>query len=339
MTPINQDEIFSRLTGKILGQDRFVITTHRNPDPDGVGAELGMLHFLQSHGKEAIILNADPLADRLHFLDPENQIGHAKEDGSFSLPFRDPFLLSLDNSDLDRTGPLQQLVHPDRKNCLILDHHDHIPPDLETIFEFPEKSSTSEIVYEILERENLTLPPTVARGLYVGLVADTGNFRFRKTTPRTHEIAARLMATGIRPEEITEKLQFQAPLERLLLRKILYESLKIDESGRVALLFIRQSTLAELGLTYDHLENFGNELIEPAGIQAGILLSERGPGKTKVSLRSKGSVNLLPIVEKSGGGGHRNACGVTLSQDLDEVAESLIPEVVRYLTETYPDRE
>ncbi|MCE9596646.1 MAG: bifunctional oligoribonuclease/PAP phosphatase NrnA [Spirochaetia bacterium] len=317
------------LLKRLLGEEKFLLTTHRTPDPDGLGAELGLLHFLKSKGKDALIMNSEPVPVKMRFLDPENQASDMKSLKDRAI-IDGRLIVCVDNSDLKRIDDLQAYVREDQSNLVIIDHHDGMHADNQVMFAFPTTGSSCEIVYELMTLGGVEPTEPVARSLYAGIVSDTGNFKYKKTNSRTHEIAAHLMRFGINPAEVAERLFENSPLARLLLKKKLYAGMVIEQ-GRLAYFKIRKSDVIELGLSLDDLDGVVNELIESDDIQAGILFTEREAQQTKVSVRSRGSISMLASVVKYGGGGHKNACGATIPMDLETAIADFIPEALRCL--------
>ncbi len=325
------DPALPKLLDRILEEDRLLLTTHRTPDPDGLGAELALQALLEWRGKDVIIVNPEPAPKRIRFVDPENRAQDLRhlEDKSV---LDERTVVIIDNSDLRRIDDLAAYVREDRSNLIIIDHHDGMQADQKSIFAFPNAGSSCEIIYELLDLAGFSMTPTIAAAVYAGIVADTGNFRYRKTTARTHEIAARLMRFGVNPADMAEKIFENTPLARLILKKKLYSNLVIEQ-GRLAYFKVRKSDLEALGLTIEDTEGLVNELIEAESILTGLLFTERQPQLTKVSVRSRGSTNMLAAVQKFGGGGHKNACGATLYMDIDAAVKEFIPEALRCLDE------
>ncbi len=319
------EEVIPRFRDRLLRDPKFLLTTHRTPDPDGIGAELAIDYVLRHHGKDVIILNQDPVPPKYRFLDLERRIGNYATIGNGGHSARGRTVVMLDNSDVDRTGEISRFVEEDRSNLVIFDHHDAGNPDFENTFQVAEAGSTSEMAYELLILEGLPIPGWLATAIYAGIVFDTGFFRYSKTKPRTLRIGAELMEKGVRPSEIAEALYSSHPVERLYLKKELYAHMKLTPDQRVAYFQIRKSDVEKMNLTLDDLDGIINELIEPDPVQIGILFTEREPGMTRVSLRSRGSVNLIPAVQQYGGGGHKNACGATIRLDLEEAVREFIP--------------
>ncbi len=319
----NKDR-YNKLYVRLMQAESIVISTHRGPDADGLGAEIALFEMLSSLKRQVRILNQDPIPEKIRFVDPGNRVQHLNK-GEEAPHLDSCTVVSLDNSDPARLGPVQALIKADRSNLIIVDHHDAIESDENIFFEFPDISSTSEIVFELFQLSGQLMPLEVAMAVYTGIVSDTGSFQYRKTSSRTHEIASMLLKIGVRPESVAERLNFSSPVGRLSLKKLLYERLSFDSEQLIAYFTISYRDLQELNLTFDDLEGVVNELIEPSQIRIGILFSEREPGITKVSVRSKGDDDVVPVISRLGGGGHKNAAGATVHMSLLETVDQVVP--------------
>lgn len=325
-----QEEHYRSLIDILSGKDRILITTHKNPDADGLGAEVALYHYLRFLNKEVYICNQEPAPANLSFLDPSEVVRSLKEKPE-GPPGQDFFVVSVDNSDVKRMGDVARYVNEDLSNLVVIDHHDNSRPDYKTYFQFPEKGSSCEIIYEILRVANFSVDLPVAMALYTGIVSDTGSFRFKKTKPQTHRIAAELLEQGIHAEEVSEALFFNSPLGKLKIRQILYSRLETDDSHRIAWFKISYTDIEPRGLSFEDMEGIVNELIEPMSVRVGIIFAEKEPSVTKVSIRSKGKLSMVETVEPYGGGGHKNACGATLQKGLDEAIAEFLPVVKKQL--------
>ncbi len=320
---MQEREFNERLLARLSRDSRFLITTHKNADPDGLGAELGMEHLLRTRGADVLIVNQEPLSEKFDFLDAAGRVRAFDVTPGEKLSGRT--VVMVDNSDVQRAGAPGNFVHEDRTNLVIIDHHDGLPSDFESTFLAPDVGSTSEIVYSLCRQAGVALPLEVARALYAGIVVDTGHFRYGKTRAQTHRIAAELLELGVEPAPLAERLLDNQPVERLLLKRTLYNQLRLNESRTLAYIPVRRRYVEELNLSYDDLEGIANELIQPTEVQVGILFTEREREMTRVSVRSRGRVDMLPAVVQFGGGGHRNACGATLAVPIEEAVRMFIP--------------
>ncbi|MBE7437125.1 MAG: bifunctional oligoribonuclease/PAP phosphatase NrnA [Spirochaetales bacterium] len=310
------------LLERLKSEEKLLLTTHRNPDPDGLGSEVALHGLLRALGKDVIIANPDQAAERLRFLDPEEIVQvFADVDATGRT------VVIIDNSDLDRILNVQSAILPDQSNLIIIDHHDGATPDFHKTFQDPASASTSEIVYNLYAEANVVPSPIAATGLYAGLIADTGNFRYRKTSPRSHLMAAHLIELGVQPDKISDLILSAFSLKRLQLKKKLYQSLAFNEAQKIAYF---QLDLAREDLTVsdlDQVEGVINELLEIQEIAAALFFSRRGPSLTRVSARSRGTLDLLPAVRPYDGGGHKNACGATIHLDLQAAIADFLPRI------------
>ena len=320
---MEEGEFSARLLARLERDERFLVTTHRNADPDGLGAELGMEHVLRTLGKDVLVVNQESVSEKLAFLDPTRVVRSFDVTPGESMSRRT--VIFLDNSDIGRAGPLADFIREDHSNLIIIDHHDGLEADYEKTFLAPNIGSTSEMVFALARHAGVALPLAVARALYAGIVVDTGHFRYGKTRPETHRIAAELLEIGVEPAPLAERLLDNVPVERLLLKRTLYNQLRLNEDRTIAYIPVKRRYVDELNLSYDDLEGIVNELIQPETIQVGILFTEREREMTRVSVRSRGKADMLPAVVRFGGGGHRNACGATLAVALEEAVQMFIP--------------
>lgn len=319
---------FKTLLDSLLLSERLLIASHRGPDPDGLGAELGLAHLLREKGKDVIICNHDTMALRFRFLDPEGYVHSLCEDNPPEVQLlENRTIVSVDNSDLKRSGEIQTMIQPDLSNLIVIDHHDGKKSDDKIWFLWPEIGSTCEIIYELIQLSGVSLPAHVAQAVYAGIIVDSGNFRYNKTRPRTHEIAADLLRAGVETALVGELLHSQWPVARLHGRRKLYESLQVNQSETIAYFKVFKEDLDEMNVSFDDLEGIINELIEPAQILVGVIFSAREENITRLSLRSKAHVDLLPAVQKYNGGGHRNACGASIPLDLDRAVREFLPQL------------
>lgn len=319
---IDRREELTRLLRIFQLEDNFIITTHKNADPDGLGSELGLEFLLGRFGKKRIILNPDPLSEKLLFLDPNNKVSSIEQVSQENIP-QNPKIVIVDNSELSRIGDVSKFLLDDKSNLVIIDHHDGIEP-FEGLFCFPEIGSTSEIVYELIELANLNLDTPTASAIYSGIVMDTGQFKYSKTRPRTHEIAATLIRNyGINPENIIRKMFEDSSHKVLLLKQEVFSTLTIFPENQLATIEIPRKLLEKYGFTFNPLEGITNELLSPRDIKIAVTFIEQDDNTIKISLRSKDDYDVCTVAKNYGGGGHRNASGAVIAGSLNSVKQEI----------------
>jgi phosphoesterase RecJ-like protein len=304
-------------------QGRVLLTTHENPDGDGVGAMLGLAHYLRLAGKEVRVVVAPALPSFLAFMDPEGWVEAFDAQGAHRdlAAWPDAWLL-VDASEPQRLGPLLPLFQatPARRACL--DHHlQEAPgqgPDLASkgfheAFTDPGASASAELVYELAARRLAPpLPRPMAEALYAGVVDDTGNFRFSNSTPRVHRLAADLIEQGVAPARIYQNLYHQGRPEKLLIFGRACSAMALLDQGRYARMSVSMADYAATGAGHDDLEGLVNRPLELRGVEVAVLLHELPDGRIKASLRSRERVDVNAVCRRFGGGGHRLASGAKL---------------------------
>lgn len=304
---------------------RFVLATHMNPDGDAIGSEIGLARYLRAAGAEVRIVNHDPIPRVLDFLEGDGLAIERFEPADHGpLLERADRIVVLDNSAPDRFGRLEAPLLGFKDKVLCIDHHPtRSTPWRDNILD-EEAPATAAIVYELLRHRLFRLDPRTAEALYVGLATDTGFFRFNSTTPRAHEIAAELLRAGADPARCYQQVYERNSEEftRLLGRAL--AGVRLDADGRVASVFLTGAMIAECRAEDVDPSEITTSLLAMDGVRVALLFRELQGGRVKVSLRSKGEIDVHRLASEFGGGGHRNASGIVAEGRLEEVADRVI---------------
>jgi len=305
---------------KVIKKNRsFFISSHVRPDGDSIGAQLALGSFLQRLGKDVYIANRDPVPAIYKFLPHIDDI-HVVEkvEKNFDVAF------ILDCSDLQRIGDIIDLEKR-VKTVINMDHH--LEAQLFADYDYieHETSSVAEQLYDLFTESRSGISEEEALALYVGILTDTGRFQESNTTPRCHEIAARLIRKGISPQLVAEKVYQTRTMAGLSLLSLTLSTLEVTSEGKVAYLMITQDMYRKTGAGEDAVEGFVNFARDMDGVEVGILFRETAlPDECKVSFRSKGRINVSKIARIFGGGGHRNAAGCMIRGTLEEVRQRVL---------------
>ncbi|MCE9501209.1 MAG: hypothetical protein K8R21_12045, partial [Leptospira sp.] len=221
-------------------------------------------------------------------------------------------------------GQVQEFLNSEKSNLIIIDHHNEVEAKTPGIFSFPEIGSTSEIIYELIELSGNVPDYNASVALYLGIIMDTGQFKYNKTRPRTHEIAAKLLQNNFPTEELSRKLFEDFPYQKLFLKRDVYQSIKIEPEHKLASLQITQEVLKKYDSSNSLGESLVNELLGPVEIVKAVIFTESDNGQIKISFRSKGKVDVCMIAKEFGGGGHTNASGATVAGSLEEVKRKVL---------------
>ncbi|MGE3273546.1 MAG: bifunctional oligoribonuclease/PAP phosphatase NrnA [Vicinamibacterales bacterium] len=289
---------------------RFVITSHQRPDGDAIGSAFAMALALEALGKQAtVVMDAVPPA----FLQPFPAVERLRV-ATDAGPAVDAAIV-MECSSLARTG----VEGLDRSPVLNVDHHPGNTGYGAINWIDESAAACGELVFTLIEAIGAPLTAEIATHLYLAILTDTGSFHFSHLTPRTYEIAGRAVAAGADPVWIARTHYDSNSLARVRIFGAVLNAMRLDERGQVAALTITRELAAALGGTYDDTEGLINFPLTVKEIEAVLFFKEQGPGDWRVSLRSKGAVDIGAVAKRFGGGGHTNAAGCSATGDLESL--------------------
>lgn len=320
------------LLKKIRLGNRFLLTSHINPDGDALGSELGLARLLRSMGKGAVVWNRDPIPTIYRPL-PGSERVHTGEEPPAGFPDRFDAIVVLECPSPDRTG-LEQ--HLSARPVINIDHH--LGNQLYGSVNWVDSAAPAvgEMIYRLAQGLKLTLDPETASCLYLTLVTDTGGFRFSNATPAAFEAAAALVRDGAHPEQVSQWLYESQPLPVVRLVGEMIQTLQIHEDGRVATARLTPEMFARVGASPGDSEGLIDYPRSIAGVEAVALIRQREDGTHKVSLRSRGEVDVEKIARHHGGGGHRNAAGFVLEGEGEEARQRVAQALAAALAPAAP---
>src|SRR6266849_7088196 len=280
-----------------------VLTTHVNADGDGVGSEIALWHLLRARGVTVSIANPTEIPERFHFLLPD---GADARDRAVRELERADLIASLDIGDLSRLGNLAAVIKKRQPppSLVCIDHHVgpmKLPPGPCLIA--PEATATAELVFDLANVAGWPLTPEVAQALYVGLLTDTGGFRFSNTTARALRVAAALLERGVDPESIYASVYASAPEGRVRLLAEVLQTLVVEPEVGLAWVSVPADALRRHDVTADDLDGIVEFPRSIAGVRMALLFRHIGNGRIKVSFRSMGEVDVAALANQFGGGG------------------------------------
>ena len=327
--------IYKQIEAEIQAASDIVITAHKSADGDSIGSSLGLFYFIEKLGKKAIICHPDKAPDFLYWLDTTNILLMEENPEEVTTAIKKADLIfCLDYSAISRVGPeMQVLLEEATGKKIMIDHH--LNPE-----EFPAitlsettASSTSQLIVDLIEHSGHLdmLDKKIGTPLYLGILADTGSFRFNSVKPRTHEVLAKILRAGVEHHLIHEKLNDNNTESRLRLQGYaMSEKLEILYDYNVAIISLSKEELAKYNYKKGDTDSLANLVLSIKGIKAAIVYTERD-GIMKISFRSKGAENPVNLLAKEhfNGGGHANASGgmsdLTVTETLEKL-KGLIPE-------------
>lgn len=314
------------LCSVIATHNKFIITTHVSPDPDGLGAEIGLFRILKSAGKDIHIINAMPYATRYKFIEQEQCVETITEKNIAILKNPEWKFILLDTNDINFIGAIAEYITSDSNRLYILDHHD-MPSDQENMLILSDYSSTCEIIYTIIKMLNIEPDALCASALFAGIVYDTGSFAYSKTTANTFETAAALIKHGANPARIHSQLYESSSINVLLLKKAVVSTLELYHNAEIAVLMLSQDTLKATKAELEDANDIINMPLQSESVKISVFLKQETRKQSRCSLRSKGTINVASIAQDFGGGGHRNAAGFRSDLPLKVLKERVLKHI------------
>jgi phosphoesterase RecJ-like protein len=319
---------------RILQQyNSFVLTTHVNPDGDGLGSEVALAEWLAARGKQVHILNHSATPDFYLWLDPHGRITKFNPERDAAALENADVIIVMDANHTDRLRSMEPhvLTSPAIKICI--DHHLEPQPFAQHYVIDADATSTGELIYRLLTLlDGGRFSPLIASALYCAVMTDTGSFRFPRVDPDTFRQCAHLIECGADPVAIYHQVYEQWSAGRVQLLGDALASLKTEYGGKLAHITITQQNLAQTETTEVDTDNFTIYPMNVAGVVAGILFLEL-PDGVKMSFRSKGDIPINELAKEFGGNGHKNAAGARLHNvSLEETRRNVVQAAIKYIS-------
>lgn len=304
----------------IESSQSILLSTHKEPDGDGLGAQIGLYHALKKMGKNVRILNVDASAQKYDFLIPKNMIQVYQ--GPHDKVEKTDLALILDTNDKRLLDTLFVKLEVNCTHIAFIDHHPVLingpkPSDLSVID--TKAASTGEIAFELIKLLKIPLDKSIAEALYTSLVFDTQLFKFIRNSPSSHLMAAELLKHDIQPERVHRALFGDFTKNKLIFNAKSLNNVEFHADDKVAFLKFYEKDLEALGLNKDHTKDIIDTIMNIDTIEAALVVREIKPKEFKLSFRSKGKVQVLKIAEEFGGGGHLYAAGSYAHGDLEDI--------------------
>ncbi len=320
----------------VARHNRFLLSTHVNPDGDAIGSEIAFARMLRALGKQVRILNDSPTPrafDWLAAAGPVEVYSEALAETRFA---EADALVVIDTGNRQRIGRLSPHLDQHVLAVAVVDHHvSHDGFGQVNVIE-PACAAAAVLVYELMLESGVNVDAMAADALYVGLVTDTGNFRYSNTDARALRMAADLVELGVDPADLTARVHQSAPPGRLRFFGEALAALEMRQGGQLVVLEVSPEQFLRHGLVGADTEGLVDMPRAIEGVEAVALFSEVEPGKVKVSLRSTGRVNIDGVCSRLGGGGHPHAAGVQLRGTREQARARVLPELERLLAELPP---
>ncbi len=316
--------MLSQVVELIENKEKFAITTHVKPDGDGIGSSLGLFWLLRSLGKTAEVIVGSEIPGSYNNLPGADQIRKIHE-----IDNRYDAIFVIECSGLERPG----IAGLNQEFTVNIDHHATCAHFGTVNWIDSTASAVGEMIYNLCKAIGGRVTKEIADCLYLALVTDTGSFHFPNTTERTLKVASELIKVGVKPEKISEAVYNSYTWSRIELMREVLNTVKRDASGRIALLRQTLEMRESAGMRDGDNNGFVNIPLAAKEIAAAVYMREVEPNFYRVSLRSKGDINVAKIAEKFDGGGHKNAAGCRIEGDWDTMEKKIVAEIMKAVNE------
>jgi phosphoesterase RecJ-like protein len=314
---MTHQESISALLETLRGHNRVIVTAHARPDGDAVGSALAMAEVLDQLGHEVEVVFADPIPEVLATLPKIERIRHSSYVGEGSTA-----VIVMECDSIERTGLLDIGEH----FIINIDHHASGRHFGGFNWIDEHACAVAAMVYRIAEAAQVEITPGMATCLYTAILSDTGAFTYPGTSAETFDLAHSLTLKGANPSQIARDVLFSASLSKIKLLGTALAHLECD--GKIAWSWVTQQDLDSTNAVPEDCEGVVNHLISIAGVESAVFLRELPTdNQFRLSLRSKGHVNVALIAEAFGGGGHRTASGCTLEGPLSVATGRILKQL------------
>jgi bifunctional oligoribonuclease and PAP phosphatase NrnA len=296
--------------------ERFLVCSHARPDGDAVGSILAMGMMLNQMGKRADLVTADGVPTVYRGLPGATEIRHTQRiHGAYDAVV----LLECDGLERARLHGLGDFF------LINIDHHLSGRNYAQINWIDHQAASVGELVYRLVKAAGATLTPEMAKCLYTTVLTDTGGFTYGSVRASTFAMAHDLVTAGADPVAIAGEVCYSTPTSKVLVLGAALNNLKRE--GRLAWLWVTHRDMMRTCAAEEDCEGIVNVAVGISGVEAAVFLRELPEGAIRLSLRSKGKVNVASVAERLGGGGHGNAAGCTLEGPLDRALDKILVEL------------
>ncbi|OLD57015.1 MAG: hypothetical protein AUI64_01290 [Acidobacteria bacterium 13_1_40CM_2_64_6] len=316
----NNTEPIQQIVEAIRARQRFVLSSHSRPDGDSIGSQLAMAYALHALGKDVVAVNADPAPGPLMQFPGVPDIRIApRVDGDFDAA------IIMECGDLGRTG----VEGLDRFFVINIDHHPGNANYGQINWFDASAAACAEMVFELVRALGVPLTTDIATHIYLAILTDTGSFHYSSISPRTFDICRECLEAGVDPVLVARNVYDSNNMGRLKLFGAVLSAMQLDPTGRIAIVYVDHEMAREAGGTYEDTEGLINLPLTVKEIEAVVFFKQIEGDEYRVSMRSKGDIDIGAVAKEFGGGGHKNAAGCTVRGGIDALQKLFIEKIDR----------
>jgi phosphoesterase RecJ-like protein len=307
-----------KIVDAIRARQRFVISSHARPDGDSIGSQLAMAYALKALGKDVVVVNADPApAPLMAFPAVADILIAPTVTGEFDAA------IIMECGDLSRTG----VTGLERFFVINIDHHPGNSGYGQINWFDASAAACGEMVFDLTRALAVPLSLEIATHVYLAILTDTGSFHYSSISPRTFEICRETLEAGVDPVMVARNVYDSNNMGRLKLFGAVLSAMQIDQTGHIAIVYLDHEMARAAGGTYEDTEGLINLPLTVKEIQAVVFFKQDEGDQYRVSMRSKGAIDIGAVAKQFGGGGHKNAAGCTITGPIDALQKLFVERI------------
>jgi bifunctional oligoribonuclease and PAP phosphatase NrnA len=323
MTPSNPPGLQASVDA-IRSKHRFVLSSHARPDGDSIGSQLAMAYALRALGKTVTIVNKDPAPDPIMAFPGVDAIVIAdRVSGDFDAA------IIMECGDLNRPG----VAGLDRFFLINIDHHPGNTEYGQVNWFDPSAAACGEMVFDLIRALGVPLSLEIATHVYLAILTDTGSFHYSGISPRTFAICKEALEAGVDAVQVARNVYDSNNMGRLKLFGAVLSAMQIDRTGRIAIVYVDHAMAQAAGGSYEDTEGLVNLPLTVKEIEAVVFFKQEKDNEYRVSLRSKGAIDIGAVAKEFGGGGHKNAAGCTARGAIADLQRLIVEKIERAIEE------
>lgn len=309
---------FQQIVAAIHQRQRFVVSSHARPDGDSIGSQLAFAYAARALGKEVTVVNRDAAPPPLMAFPGVSAITIADAvSGDFDAA------VIMECGDLARPG----VAGLERQFLINIDHHPGNTGYGDINWFDSSAAACGEMVFDLVGALGVPLTREIATHIYLAILTDTGSFHYSSISPRTFDICRQTLEAGVDAVAVARSVYDSNNMGRLKLFGAVLSAMQIDPSGRIAIVYLDREMARAAGGTYEDTEGLINLPLTVKEIQAVVFFKQNDGDEYRVSMRSKGEIDIGSVAKSFGGGGHKNAAGCTVTGPIDVLQKLFLEKI------------
>jgi len=321
------------LHNTINSSARILLSTHENPDGDGLGSATAVYHYLTKIGKDCRLIIISDLPKEYQFLNLDNIIETYDSNHHDDWISQADLAIIFDVGDFNRLRQVGEKISANSIKAINFDHH----PDLKDK-RFSENyiqitaAATGEMVYDFLKSVNVNLSLAMANGIYTAVMTDTGSFCYSNTNQKCHQIAIECLDVGVNTSQIYQTVYENRTAGQVKLLAGIINNLNFSDNHELAWFSISQKMMKNANARNKDIDGFSDFVRSIQGVEVALMVFENTNGTCRINFRSKGKYIINTIAKSLGGGGHKFAAGAMKNGNLEDVLNDVLTETRIHLS-------